>query len=82
MAALAKERRRVDFQGGARATLSLHFDGAVGRLMGRMTEAVNNRYLGFEAAGLERRSEASTGHPGPGRADWPSDSANFASIRR
>lgn len=43
--------------GGSRATLSLHFDGAIGRLIGRMTRTINNRYLEFEAVGLKRRSE-------------------------
>jgi carbon monoxide dehydrogenase subunit G len=42
---------------GARATLALHFDGAVGRMLGRMTRKINNRYLGLEATGLKRRSE-------------------------
>ena len=44
-------------EGGARATLRLHYEGALGRLMGRMTQAITNRYLGVEAAGLKRRSE-------------------------
>jgi hypothetical protein len=44
--------------GGARATLRLHFQGVLGRLLGTMTSAINNRYLGMEAAGLKRRSEA------------------------
>jgi hypothetical protein len=44
-------------QSGARATLHLHFDGLLGRLMGRMTRGINNQYLEFEAAGLKRRSE-------------------------
>jgi hypothetical protein len=43
--------------GGARATLSLHFDGVLGRLAGRLTAGLNNLYLGMEAAGLRRRSE-------------------------
>lgn len=46
-------------EGGARATLRLHYDGVLGRLMGRMTHAITNRYLGLEAAGLKRRSEDS-----------------------
>lgn len=44
-------------EGGARATLRLHYEGALGRLLGRMTQAITNRYLGLEAAGLKRRSE-------------------------
>jgi hypothetical protein len=45
-------------EGGARATLRLHYEGLIGRLTGSMTHAITNRYLGFEAAGLKRRSEA------------------------
>lgn len=45
--------------GGARATLSLRFEGAMGRLLGHLTRAINNRYLSLEAAGLKRRSEES-----------------------
>jgi hypothetical protein len=44
-------------EGGARVTLRLHYEGAIGRLMGRMTQAITNRYLGFEATGLKRRGE-------------------------
>ena len=44
--------------GGARATLGLHFQGMLARLLGRMTSAISNRYLGMEAEGLKRRSEA------------------------
>lgn len=43
--------------GGARATLSLRFDGVLGRLLGRLTASLNHRYLGMEADGLKRRSE-------------------------
>jgi hypothetical protein len=43
-----------------RATLRLHFDGALGRFLGRITRAINNRYLCMEAAGLKRRSEERT----------------------
>jgi hypothetical protein len=46
-------------EGGARATLRLRYEGVIGRLMGRMTHAITNRYLGLEAAGLKRRSEDS-----------------------
>jgi hypothetical protein len=46
-------------EGGARVTLRLHYEGLLGRLMGRMTHAITNRYLGFEAAGLKRRTEDS-----------------------
>jgi hypothetical protein len=47
----------TSIEGGTRAALRLHFDGPLGRLLGRMTRAINNRYLGLEAAGLKRRSE-------------------------
>lgn len=48
-------------EAGTRATLSLHFDGALGRLLGRATRKINDRYLGMEAAGLKRRSEEHAG---------------------
>ena len=44
--------------GGARATLRLHFAGPLAALFGRMTRAINDRYLAMEAAGLRQRSEA------------------------
>jgi uncharacterized protein YndB with AHSA1/START domain len=50
-------------EGGARATLRLHYEGLIGRLLGRLTRAITNRYLGFEAAGLKRRSEGSVRTP-------------------
>lgn len=40
-----------------RATLSVRFEGLFGRLLGRMTASLNNRYLAMEAAGLKQRSE-------------------------
>jgi uncharacterized membrane protein len=43
--------------GGTRATLRLSYDGALARLMGRLTRGITNRYLGMEAAGLKKRSE-------------------------
>jgi uncharacterized membrane protein len=48
----------VAVSGGSRATLALRYEGPLGRPLGRMTQAITNRYLGFEAAGLKRRSEA------------------------
>ena len=42
---------------GSRATLALHFGGALGGIIGWMLTNINNRYLGMEAAGLKRRSE-------------------------
>jgi uncharacterized protein YndB with AHSA1/START domain len=51
-------RHSVDaIAGGTRATLRLHYEGALGRLLARMTQGITNRYLGFEAAGLKKRSE-------------------------
>jgi hypothetical protein len=43
---------------GARATLTLHYEGAFARLLGRLTRAITNRYLAFEATGLKQRSES------------------------
>jgi hypothetical protein len=42
---------------GTRATLRLTYEGALARLMGRMTRGITNRYLEMEASGLKRRSE-------------------------
>jgi uncharacterized protein YndB with AHSA1/START domain len=42
---------------GARATLSIQFEGLLGPLWGWLTRRMNDRYLGLEAAGLKRRSE-------------------------
>jgi len=44
-------------QGGSRAHLHLHYEGALGALLARMTRDITNRYLGLEAAGLKKRSE-------------------------
>lgn len=44
---------------GSRATLSLDFDGLFGPFVAWLTGSLNRRYLGIEAAGLKRRSEAS-----------------------
>ena len=46
---------------GTRATLRLFYQGALARLMGRLTSDITNRYLGMEAAGLKRRSEELSG---------------------
>ena len=43
--------------GGTQATLSLHFGGPLGGLWARVTRGITEQYLGFEAAGLKRRSE-------------------------
>ena len=45
-------------QGGTRATLRLHYEGVFGSLLARLTRAITNRYLEFEAAGLKKRSES------------------------
>jgi carbon monoxide dehydrogenase subunit G len=42
---------------GSRVTLALKFAGLFGGLIGRLTRRLNERYLGYEAAGLKRRSE-------------------------
>jgi uncharacterized membrane protein len=42
---------------GARASLALHYEGAIGRLLGRLTRPITDRYLELEATGLKRRSE-------------------------
>ena len=43
---------------GTRATLRLSYEGALARLVGRLTRGITNRYLEFEARGLKKRSEA------------------------
>ena len=43
--------------GGARATLSLRYEGFIGRLLARMTRGITNRYLALEAKGLKARAE-------------------------
>jgi hypothetical protein len=43
--------------GGARARLHLHYEGALARLLAVLTRKITNRYLGYEAAGLKKRSE-------------------------
>ena len=42
---------------GTRATLRLHYEGLLARLLGRLTAGITNRYLAMEAAGLKKRSE-------------------------
>jgi uncharacterized protein YndB with AHSA1/START domain len=43
---------------GTRATLSIRYDGLLGPVVAWLTRGINDRYLGLEAAGLKRRSEA------------------------
>jgi hypothetical protein len=48
---------------GSRATLSLRYEGWLGRFLARMTAGITNRYLEMEAKGLKARSEdPSYGH--------------------
>ena len=50
---------------GSRAVLSLRYEGTIGRLFARLTRGITDRYLGYEAAGLKRRSEERAGSSGP-----------------
>ena len=43
--------------GRSRVTLSVTFSGWLGRMIARMMQGLNERYLAQEAAGLKRRSE-------------------------
>ena len=45
---------------GSRVTLAVEPDGAVGRLVARLTTGLTQRYLQLEAAGLRERSERPT----------------------
>ena len=48
----------VDAKGDrSKATLSLKYEGLLGRLLARMTRGITNRYLAMEAKGLKARSE-------------------------
>jgi uncharacterized membrane protein len=42
---------------GSRATLALHYGGALGSLLARLLRSMNDRFLQLEATGLKRRSE-------------------------
>jgi uncharacterized membrane protein len=42
---------------GSRATLSVSYSGLLGRVVGRLTRDLNDRYLALEASGLKARSE-------------------------
>ena len=51
-------RHAVDAKGDrSKATLSLRYEGILGRLLARMTRGITNRYLAMEAKGLKARSE-------------------------
>ena len=45
---------------GSRVTLALTYAGVFGKLMGRWTSGITNRYIAMEAAGLKRRSESAS----------------------
>ena len=47
----------VGREGGALATVALHFVGMFGGVLGGLTRTLNERYLRLEADGLKRRSE-------------------------
>ena len=46
---------------GARASLSVEFEGVAAPIVAWMTRGLNNRYLALEAAGLKKRAEALSG---------------------
>jgi hypothetical protein len=55
---LVTARHSVEPAGnGSRATLSLNYEGIIGRLLARMTRRITERYLRMEGTGLKRRSE-------------------------
>jgi hypothetical protein len=43
---------------GTRVTLSVQYSGLLGNILGRLTAAMNRRYIALEADGLKRRAEA------------------------
>jgi uncharacterized protein YndB with AHSA1/START domain len=56
--ARATARHQVEpIPSGTRATLAIRYSGLLGGLVGRLTRALNDRYLALEAAGLKARSE-------------------------
>lgn len=46
----------VPTDGGSRVTLSLQYEGALGRLFARLTRGITERYIGYEAEGLRAGS--------------------------
>lgn len=42
---------------GSRATLTVIYEGLLGALFARLTQAITERYIGYEARGLKARSE-------------------------
>ena len=53
---------------GARATLTIELEGPLGGVWGRITRAITERYLAFEAAGLKARSENAGVHHAAARS--------------
>ena len=52
-------RHQIEPRGsGCRVTLSIEYEGVLGRFIGWVTRHINLRYIGLEAAGLKRRCEA------------------------
>lgn len=47
----------VPISGGSRATLGIEIDGLCGGLWARLTRAITERYIGYEAQGLHARAE-------------------------
>ena len=43
--------------GGCRVTLTVHFGGLLGSIVGALAKRLTNEYLALEAAGLKRESE-------------------------
>ena len=57
---------RVEATGeGTRAALSIEIQGVLGGVLGWLTRAITERYIGFEAAGLKARSETPAFHRVP-----------------
>jgi uncharacterized membrane protein len=55
---LVTGRHYIESRGnGSRVTLSIQYEGLLGRLVGWVTRELNLLYIGLEAAGLKRRCE-------------------------
>jgi hypothetical protein len=51
-------RHQIEPHGGScRVTLSIEYEGLLGRFIGWVTRDINLRYIGLEAAGLKQRCE-------------------------
>jgi carbon monoxide dehydrogenase subunit G len=66
---------------GARATLSVRFDGLLGGVMGKKYTELNHRYLAMEAAGLKRFSEEGPRDPSVPLATWSADAVRALGAR-